>query len=97
MNTKDKIQCMLIKHLLTEGEIDLSLPNGIKLAVGITQEGKSGSRELCDDYCWVEASQGDRGTFIDSYGLEMQFENGFVLRDNLTTEEGNCVNYVEVV
>lgn len=97
MNTKDKIQCLLINHLLKEGEINLLLPNGMKLMVGITQEGKDGDRELCEDYCWVEASQGDRGAFIDSYGLELQYAQGCVVQDDLTTEEGAHVNYVEVV
>lgn len=98
MDSKDRIQYMLITHLLKEGKIDLVLPDGIKLAVGITREGRDGFEEIADDYCWVTASQGDRETFIDSYGLEMKFSDGrYVVQDDITTEEGEHVNFVDVI
>lgn len=97
MNSKDKIQHMLIMHLLKEGHIDLTLPNNMRLAVGITQEGKDGCQEITNDYCSITASHGDRETFLDSYGLEMKFSDGYVVQDDMFTEEGNHINFVDVI
>ena len=97
MNSKDKIQHMLITHLLKEGKISLTLPDGIQLDVGITQEGRNGYEQKCENYCWVTASQGDREAFIDSYGLEMKYSNGFVVQDESATEEGELVKFVDVI
>ena len=97
MDSKDKIQHLLITHLLKEGTIDLTLPDGIRLEVGITQEGKDGYQRIADNYCWVTASHGDRETSIDSYGLEVKFQNGYVVQDDVFTDEGQHVQFVDVV
>jgi hypothetical protein len=97
MTSKDKIQHMLITHLLKEGDIDLNLPNNMRLSVGITRENKNGYPVIQDQYCWIAASKDDRETFIDSYGLEMKFSEGFVVQDEMTTEEGNHINFVDVI
>jgi len=68
MTKKDKIQYLLITHLLKFGEIQLALPGGTVLTLGITQLGKRG-KELCDDYCWVQTSQDERTTYIDTYNV----------------------------
>lgn len=68
MTKQDKIQHLLITHLLEYGEIQLALPGGTSVAFGITQLGKHG-KQLCEDYCWVETSQNDRSTYIDTYNV----------------------------
>ena len=68
MTKKDKIQYLLITHLLKHGEIQLVLPGGTTITLGITQLGKHG-KEFCEHYCWVETSQDERTTFIDSYNM----------------------------
>ena len=97
MTSKDKIQHMLITHLLKEGDIDLALPNNMRLSVGITREGKDGYPVIQDQYCWISAAKGDRETFIDSYGLEMKFSEGLVVHDDINTEEGGHMNFVDVI
>ena len=97
MNSKDKIQHMLITHLLKEGTIDLTLPDGIRLEVGMTKEGKDGFQGIMDNYCWVQAVQGDRETFLDSYGLEMKFSKGFIVQDDVINEAGELISFVDVV
>jgi len=78
MTRKDKIQNLLIRYLMTEGEIALALPDGMKLEVGVTKEGKQGSAKQAD-YCWVQTSQDERATFIDSYSLHMSYPEGTVV------------------
>ena len=75
MTKKDKIQHLLISHLLENGQIELTLPNGLTLEVGITKEGRYGELELCDDYCWIIASQEDRSVCIDRYNLGLRFSD----------------------
>ena len=72
MTSKDKIQHMLITHLLKEGSIELALPQGMRLALGLTKEGKHGN-QICDDYCWLTASQDDKQISLDHYNLGLQF------------------------
>jgi hypothetical protein len=68
MTKKDRIQCLLITHLLKHGEIQLALPGGTRLTLGITQLGKRG-KEICEDYCWVQTEQNERTTYIDTYNV----------------------------
>ena len=99
MDSKDKIQHMLISHLLKEGAIDLSLPNNTNLSIGLTKEDKYGFSEICNDYCWVSVCkpQQDRQMFIDDFSVEARFSKGFVVQDDMITEEGDLINFVDVV
>jgi hypothetical protein len=85
MTRKDKIQYLLITYLLNHGAIELQLPDGIELEIGITQEGKHG---ICKekDYCWVVTSRGDRQAALDSYNLGLSFEedNNIIFIDDKT-------------
>jgi hypothetical protein len=69
--------------LLQEGQIELLLPDGIKLEVGITKEGRNGHLEKCPDYCWVNTSQYERTAFIDSYNLTLGYpdQGSIILMD----------------
>lgn len=54
---ESKIQELVIKHLLSNGELQILLPDGLTLDIGITQEGKDGGLHKVKDYCWVIAQR----------------------------------------
>ena len=97
---KKKIQHLLIKHLLEEGSIELMLPDGMLLELGITQEGLSGNLEKVNDYCWVIASQDDRAISIDSYNLGLRFyekDDKIVFDCDSLDDGGEKVKILDVV
>ena len=100
-NTKEKIQYLLVKHLLENGEITLRLPDGMVLNIGITQEGKDGELHIVPDYCWLLADQHDRTVAMDSYSLGLRFEDEgdkIVLEDTvLDSATGKAVTHLDVV
>jgi hypothetical protein len=98
--SKQKIQSLLISHLLQHGHIDLRLPDGMILEIGIDQEGSNGSLVKKDDYCLVIASQGNRATTIDSFNLGLRFEddeNKLVYEDRFTDDGGEKVRRLDVI
>jgi len=98
--SKNKIQSLLVSHLLKHGQIEILLPNNITLEIGITQEGKDGEVVKKDDYCWVITSRDGRSTSIDSYNLGLKFndvENILVLEDRFTDQNGEAVRRVDVI
>lgn len=98
--SKQKIQSMLISHLTKHGHIDLRLPDGMVLEIGIDQEGSNGTLVKKDDYCWVIASQGNRATTIDSFNLGLRFEDDdrkLVFDDRFVDTQGVDVRRLDVV
>lgn len=98
--SKNKIQSLLVSHLLKHGQIELLLPDGVTLEIGITQEGKDGELVKKDDYCWVITSRDGRSTSIDSYNLGLRFndaENILVLEDSFTDQNGEPVRRLDVI
>lgn len=98
--SKNKIQSLLVSHLLKHGQIELLLPDGVILEIGITQEGKDGEIVKKDDYCWVITSRDSRSTSIDSYNLGLRFndvENILVLEDCFTDQNGEQVRRLDVI
>jgi hypothetical protein len=83
MHRKDKIQHLLISHLLEEGNIQLVLPDGMTVELGILKEDKHGDLRKTNNYCWLIASQRDREVSMDSYNLGLRFneDNGKILFD----------------
>lgn len=73
MNSQNKIQCQLINHLLKNGTIDLLLPDGVKLSIGITQETKKGIVKD-KEYCWVHLVKNDKHVNLDRYSLAVDFD-----------------------
>lgn len=73
-NNKGKIQFLLNEYLEVHGSIDIQLPDGVGLEVGITQNGKRGP-ERVSDYCWVVASRDDRLMVLDRYAMTLQYED----------------------
>ena len=73
MTKQDKIQCLLINYLLEKGHIELTLPDGMLVEIGIVQENKYGDLEKTDDYSWVMATQKNRTVSMDSYNLSLRY------------------------
>ena len=78
--SRNGIQSNLNDYLERNGTIDILLPDGVEIEIGITQEGKRGAEKLAD-YCWVTATRDDRVTVIDRYAMSMEFENDACLVD----------------
>lgn len=94
-----KIQALLTTHLLNCGSIDLLLPDGVKIEIGITKEGKHGT-EIADDYCFVRASREGNSTLLDTYNLGLQYRdngNNFICEDETYDDEGRLLKRMEVV
>jgi len=97
---KNKIQSLLVTHLMKHGQIELLLPDGVILEIGITQEGNDGEIVKKDDYCWVITSRGGRSTSIDSYNLGLRFndeKNVLVLEDQFVDQNGEQVRRLDVI
>ena len=72
--SKKNIQTLLIKHLMEKGQIELLLPDGVKLEIGVMQLDKEGDLINCiESYCYVIANQGDKRVLLDSYNMGLQF------------------------
>jgi hypothetical protein len=100
MSSKGKIQHLIIDYLLKHGQIELLLPDGVVLEIGVTQEDQSGGFVVKDDYCWVIATHKDRSAAIDPYNLGLRFSGdgkNFVLEDKFVDHDGVEVTRVDVV
>ena len=100
MSSKGKIQHLLIDYLLKHGQIELLLPDGVVLEIGVTQEDETGGFVVKDDYCWVMATHKDRSAAIDPYNLGLKFSDdgkNFVLEDKFVDQHGVEVRRVDVV
>jgi hypothetical protein len=96
---KNKIQRLLVEYLLKEGRLELALPSGMVLEVGVTQENKYGDQEITPDYCWVVASQRKRSVSIDRYNLGLQYcgDREMVCQQSVLDEDGTSVNILDVL
>lgn len=96
---KKKIQRLLVEYLLKEGVLELALPSGMVLEVGVTQENKYGDQEITPDYCWVVASQRNRSVSIDRYnlGLRYQGDREMVCQQSVLNEDGTSLNILDVL
>ena len=96
--TKSKVQEVFISHLLKEGQVQLLLPNGMTLEVGITQENKYGDLEKNPNYCWVIASQNGREVSIDEYNLGLRFEEDkMICEHQCVSNTGENITILDVV
>jgi hypothetical protein len=96
----NKIQSLLITHLIKYGTIQLKLPDNMTLEIGITGEGDSGKVEKIEDYCWIVAKKENKATCIDSYNLGIRFDESdknIVLDDSFTDSDGVYVRQLSVV
>lgn len=100
MKKTDKIQALLINHLLKHGHIQLRLPDGVLLEIGITEESENGKIQKSDDYCWVIAKKENRAAVIDSYNLGIRFEDedkAIILDETFVDSDGISIRQVNVV
>ncbi len=102
MTRTDKLQHLLITHLKKHGVVELILPDGIMLEIGITKENARGEIEIDrdDEYCFVTATRQDKSILIDSFNLALQFEDSpstIIFEDNITDDVGKAVRTLEVV
>lgn len=91
MTRRDKIQQLLTAYLLDEGSIELQLPDGLKVELGILKEDRNGDLKIQDNYSWLIASQKDREVSINSYNLALRFMDGrgkMILEDGTESENG---------
>lgn len=102
MNTAKarKLQYLLITELLEKGSVELILPDGITLEIGILHEDECGDMKKTDDYCYVVATREGKSTILDSYNLGLQFisaKDTIVFEDELVDGKGNSVRTLDVV
>lgn len=96
---KNKIQRLVVEYLLKEGSLELSLPNGMVLEVGVTQEDRYGKKEITQDYCWIVASQKNRSVCIDRYNLGLRYpgDREMVCEQSVLNDDGTNLNILEVL
>ena len=97
---KNKIQSLVVEHLLKFGQLEIALPDGVTLEIGLTQENQDGELTIKNDYCWVIASQGSRATSIDSYNMGLRFtddEKILVLEDKFIDTNGEQIRRLDVI
>lgn len=91
---------MIVEHLMKYGQLEILLPDNVKLEIGMTQENQEGRLVKKDDYCWVIASREGRSTSLDAYNLGLRFENDeklIVFEDNFLDQNGEQVRRLDVV
>jgi hypothetical protein len=91
MDKSKKIQSLLISHLLEKGHIELALPDGMTLELGIVQYNGKGDLEKQDDYCWVIATQKGREVSMDSYNFSLRYEDNIgkiIVEDDTVDQQG---------
>jgi hypothetical protein len=100
MSHKSKIQSLIVKHLQEYGSLDILLPDGIVLEIGITQVDKNGDLIKTDDYCYVAAHRDDQSTLLDSYNLGLSFvdeKSKMIFEDQDWGSDGQPIRRLEVI
>lgn len=94
-----KLQYLIINQLLEEGSVQLVLPDGVKLDIGILQEDRYGNLKKSDDYCYVVASRDGKSAMIDSYNMGLSFDSSddtFLYEDEYKDFEGKSTKTFDV-
>lgn len=96
---RNKIQKLFVEYLMKEGTLELSLPNGMVLEVGVTQENRYGDQEITPDYCWLVASQKNRSVCIDSYNLGLRYpgDREMVCEQSVLNDDGTSMKILDVI
>lgn len=100
MSRKDKIQYLLISHLLEEGHIQLALPDGMVIELGTLREDKHGDLVKTKNYSWLIASQKNREVSIDSYNMGLRFNDNntkIILEDESEDLDGRQIRTFNVI
>lgn len=95
-----KLQYLIISQLLEQGSVQIILPDGVILDIGILQEDRFGNMKKADDYCYIVASRNGRKAMIDSYNIGLQFESdkdAMLFEDETPDQSGKIVKTVDIV
>lgn len=95
-----KLQYLLITQLLEKGSVELMLPDGIALEIGIVQEDEFGNRKKADDYCYVVSTRGNKSAVLDSFNLGLQYEtkdDTIVYEDEVCDKEGRIIKTLDII
>lgn len=95
-----KLQYLLITELLENGSVELVLPDGLTIEIGIMQEDELGNLNKADDYCYLVATREGRTAMIDSYNLGLQFESEedtIICEDEVLDKDGRLIRTLDVV
>lgn len=95
-----KLQYLMITQLLEQGSVQLILPDGVRLDIGILQEDKYGNLTKTDDYCYVVASRDGKTAILDSYNLGLQYEakeDTIIFEDEVLDQNGKSIKVMDVV
>ena len=94
-----KIQYLLTKHLMNCGSIELLLPDGVTVQIGITTDSKHG-QVISNDYCFVRAQRDGSATLLDTYNVGLEYadrnKDAIIYEDSELDEKGRLVKRVEV-
>lgn len=100
MSRKDKIQHLLISHLLEEGTIQLTLPDGMVVELGILKEDKYGDLVKTANYSWIIATQKEREVSMDSYNLGLRYNSDsgkIIFEDQSESDNGHLVRSFSII
>jgi hypothetical protein len=100
MDKQGKIQHLLMTYLLEKGHIELTLPDGMVVEIGIVQENKYGELEVADDYSWVIATQKNRTVSMDSYNFGLRYlgdADKMLVEDDTVDQDGKSVKVFTAV
>ena len=95
-----KLQYLVIQQLLKKGTVELILPDGVTLEIGIIQEDKFGKIQKEGDYCYVVASRDSKSVMLDSFNLGLQFEpedHTIIYEDEAIGDDGQLIQTLDVV
>lgn len=95
-----KLQYLLIKQLLDTGTVELVLPDGIHLEIGIMQEDEFGEKAKVDNYCYVVTTRQGKSAMLDTYNLGVQYEPEemtLVCEDETTDKDGKLIRTLDIV
>lgn len=96
----NKIQHLVITHLQKHGKIELLLPDGMTLNIGILQEDNKGRLVKSDDYCYVETSKGNTKALFDSKIISLEYEDNpttIIYQDTAIGRDGEKLCRLDVV
>ncbi len=100
MSHRNRIQYLITKQLRDHGSVEIILPDGIVLEIGITQMDKNGDLVKTDDYCYVAAHRQDKSILLDSFNLGLSFadEPGTMIFEDIETNSyGYPIRRVDVI
>ncbi len=96
----NKIQALVIGHLMKHGMLRILLPDGIVLELGTNQISDNGQLVNTENYCWIMASKEDRMAVLDSYNLGLRFNEdskSLIFEETVINPEGEKVRKLDVV